>query len=99
MKLIIIIFALIGLSVTIAFIGVLLCDFKKWICDKIEDKKWKEKYEHRFDKPPIAKCYCYDCRFYNKDSCRCNGYGYADIYTPDNGFCYKSEPHKSSTKT
>ena len=20
-------------------------------------------------------------------------------YTPDNGFCYKSEPHKSSTKT
>lgn len=51
---------------------------------------WKHRYKHRFDKPPTAKCYCRDCRWHGSNG-KCGLPGITR-YTPDNGYCYESEP-------
>ena len=35
------------------------------ICKKIGELKYKYECKHRFDKPPIARCYCIDCTYYS----------------------------------
>lgn len=46
---------------------------------------WKYRYKHRFDRPPLAKCYCRDC-WHNKDGCSCKrNHG-------DDWFCGDAEP-------
>lgn len=47
-------------SVTIAMVLLLICGIKQFI----EERIWNYKYNHRFDKPPTAKCYCKDCSLY-----------------------------------
>ena len=54
--------------------------------------------KHRFDKPPLAECYCKDCfRFTYKDpndlECR-NGYcsKFRRLDMPDYGFCEDATP-------
>lgn len=40
--------------------------FQKLI-EFVQDKIiWKHKYKNRFNKPPTAKCYCIDCKYYKK---------------------------------
>ena len=56
----------------------------------IKDMKWKWKYKHRFDKKPIARCYCKDCIYYSSNAESC------DIHSSwiinDNNFCWKATP-------
>ena len=40
--------------------------------DLIENRIHKYRYEHRFDKPPVAKCYCRDCRRWNIKNGKCS---------------------------
>lgn len=50
---------------------------------------WNRRIRHRFDKPPTAKCYCVDCKYYRKDG-YCNdhsGWGVADSW-----FCWDATP-------
>lgn len=56
--------------------------------------KWHYKRKHRFDKPPVAKCYCKDCKYYSERT-------YVNICTrghienwsiADNYFCWQAEP-------
>lgn len=60
------------------------------ISEKIDDYKYEYRYKHRFDKPPIAKCYCKDCV----------NHGYQDMclkfkwITADNWFCWDATPRK-----
>ena len=88
-KYVIAFFAIVGVSVVATIVGVLLLNFKDWVIDCIKERKWKKEYEHRFDKPPTAKCYCVDCWFYSKDNCKCDKF---DKYVEDNWFCNSAQP-------
>ena len=50
-------------------------------------KEYKRKYQYKYNKTPIAKCYCKDCIYYeNDDYC-----GYIRKKTPEDGFCYRAK--------
>lgn len=54
----------------------------------------KYKYQHRFNKPPLATCYCLYCENHGKTGkCMLPG---VERYTPDDGFCYMSYPKKEN---
>ncbi len=68
--------------------------FTIWLANFIDDKKREWQIKHRFDKPPIAKCYCIDCEFHGgqyPNSCRLPG---SSRCTPPSGFCYEARPRK-----
>lgn len=62
------------------------------IKDKISDKKRRYQIEHRFDKPPTAKCYCIDCEHYNKEYGKC--YHFMVNHIHDDYFCSEAAPRK-----
>lgn len=67
------------------------------IADKLRDLKWQYKYKHRFDKPPTAKCYCKDCKYYKVEDGyfnRCTRGHIAHWTIADNDFCWQAEPLK-----
>ena len=90
------VFGWIGVSVVGG--GVLImayCAFDA-LRDVVRSWRWQYKYEHRFDKPPTAACYCKDCIYHGttyKDggNNKCD-YPGIDIWTPDEGFCFEAEP-------
>ena len=58
----------------------------------IEEKIYIYKRKHRFDKPPIAKCWCNDCKYHGgqyPNTCRLFG---GERCTPPEGFCYEAKP-------
>ena len=59
-----------------------------FIVEKIEELKYDYKVKHRFDKPPLAKCYCKDCK-YHEDNGKC--YSFTTRHTADNWFCSWAE--------
>lgn len=69
------------------------------ICDSIENfistKRYEYMISHRFDTPPLAKCYCIDCVHCFEDGlnvyCKLFGNG---ICIQDNSFCYRAQPQK-----
>lgn len=65
--------------------------FKEWLTDQINIAKYNYKKKHRFDGPPIAKCYCKDCASYEHYDNRCLFLGRC---VSDNGFCYEAHPRK-----
>lgn len=60
-----------------------------FITEKIEELKYDYKAKHRFDKPPLANCYCIDCKSYNRKNERCYRLNRS---TADNWFCWNAEP-------
>jgi hypothetical protein len=62
-----------------------------FIVKKIEKLKYDYKTKHRFDKPPLAKCYCKDCK-YHEDNGEC--YSFTKRYTADNWFCAWAEKNR-----
>ena len=76
----------------VVLIGVTIRDN---IDDWVEHKKYEHKRKHRFDKPPIAKCYCKDCIHFGgsiyDNACSCHkGWQVAD-----NWFCWAAEPRST----
>ena len=57
----------------------------------IRERIWIYKYNHRFDKPPTAKCYCKDCSLYgdftSRSLCRKHKYHFSEDY-----FCKDADP-------
>lgn len=88
------IFICIGLA-TVTVFGVLICwlvvDF---FSNEIDEARWVYKYKHRFDKPPLAACYCVDCKFHGDaiDSTRCTNRKDVILQTADEWFCQAAEP-------
>lgn len=64
------------------------------IKDEISDKKRRYQIEHRFDKPPTAKCYCIDCTYYEKEYCKC--YHFMVNHIHDDYFCSEATPRKEA---
>ena len=60
--------------------------------DKIEnfiyEKKVEYQYKHRFDKPPKAKCYCYDCVKRDQEG-RCSRFNW---WVREEDFCSYAAP-------
>ncbi|MEG2079910.1 hypothetical protein [Chryseobacterium sp.] len=58
--------------------------------DCIVKLRRRYQYKHRFDKPPIAKCYCVDCKWYSEKYKKCCKF---DRWaTSDNWFCWDATP-------
>ena len=87
------VFAGIGVVSVAVIFAILIVGFKEWFKEKIADRKWKYKYEHRFDKPPLAQCYCHDCYNYDPKTSKCL-YLPAGIHVRDTMFCGEAIPRK-----
>lgn len=89
------ILAYIGLITVIACVCIITACIIQWVRHKIDVRRWKYRYKHRFDKPPTAQCYCRDCKHWQYDhSCdRLHGW-----HTADNWFCWNAEPMKRERK-
>lgn len=91
--------ALIGLFTLIAILAVVIVIAKYEMEKLIKNKKREYQVNHRFDKPPKAKCYCVDCVHYDPiDSrtglcCLSNGKAFTDDH-----FCAMAEPAKNSRR-
>lgn len=82
-------FASIGVLFSFAIFGFILIAIFDFIKEKIDELKNYHRIKHRFDKPPIANCYCIDCKFYNREKERCYRLNRS---TADNWFCWNAEP-------
>lgn len=79
-------------AIAIAVIGLLISKIK----EKVRDKRFEHMQKHRFDKPPIAKCYCIDCECHNNENNHC--YKFDGWNTADSWFCWDAEPRKRRRK-
>ena len=63
------------------------------IKDFIQVQIHKYKIKHRFDKPPIAKCYCIDCEHCKEEEYRGRWCYRFKRCVADNWFCWEAEPN------
>lgn len=81
-------------ALLVAIIGMAAWDFVSNLISKL---RWEYKYKHRFDKPPVAKCYCKDCKYYG-GNIRFGGTAgdlcsmHAGWHVTKNWFCWNAEP-------
>lgn len=83
-----------GVSTLIVLGAFVIYCIAYFIWDSIGNLCWLYKYKHRFDKKPIAKCYCKDCSYHDKNN-RCSRLSMIDgpsYYTADNWFCWQADP-------
>lgn len=93
------ILAIIGAAALMSIVAVVIVIAKYEMEKLIKNKKREYQVNHRFDKPPKAKCYCVDCVHYDPiDSrtglcCLSNGKAFTDDH-----FCAMAEPTKNSRR-
>ena len=88
---------MLGAAMIIGLVGFLLATILIEFKNKIEDWMYDYKIKHRFNKLPIAKCYCRDCRYHNPETHRCYGFHEnTNRRTGDGCFCYMAEPRMRS---
>ena len=78
-----------GVASVVFSVGLVIVLAKDSIGDYIDRKKYEYKRKHRFDKPPLAKCYCKDCNYHYDDG-RCSRH--SGWYTAEEWFCWDAEP-------
>lgn len=83
--------ALIGTVFLIGIVISIIIILGAKITGLVEEFTYQYQYKHRFDKPPIAACYCRDCNKWDpidgKCSDHCNSRYMADCW-----FCCFAEP-------
>ena len=82
----------IGIAMVAGCVATIVCYAFDRLRDVVRGWRWEYKYKHRFDKPPMAACYCKDCKWHSEKDNQCSNVTWADRHTPDNGFCYEAEP-------
>lgn len=91
-------FTIIGFVVVASVIYFSITGLLEAIAEAIRKAKRKYQIKHRFDKPPTAKCYCKDCRFYDEyGDIRPEMKGYCrwfDFTVDDDWFCCEADPKK-----
>ena len=75
--------------VLVSIIMFIIMNAYYFIVEKIEELKYDYKIKHRFDKPPLAKCYCKDCKYHGYNG-KC--YSFTERYTANNWFCWNAKP-------
>ncbi len=96
------IFALLGFAVVSIAAGCAIKEFCEYVAYKIQSIKYKHRMKHRFDGPPLAYCYCFDCKDWcerDDDSMIGKCIGFADKYTSDDFFCKYAKPRKTDPDT
>lgn len=83
--------AFLGAGVVFVMVLLALIMALEWIRDQIDMAIYRHKRKHRFDKKPIAECYCKDCVYYSIAFERCSTYGRC---MRDNDFCSLATPNK-----
>lgn len=86
-------------AIGIVAIGIVIIVFVMLLTEEIgriiDNLKYEYRYKHRFDKSPIAKCYCVDCKYYDNETHRCYGFHEdSNRLVADNMFCYRAEPRE-----
>ena len=92
LKVVLYIFAPIGIVCTTIITYELFGLLKDNITDYLIRQKSKRIIKHRFDKPPIAKCYCIDCKHHDMQTDLCHRDGRR--HTANTEFCSDAEPKK-----
>ena len=87
-------FTAVGACVIITMIVVMIFAVIYAIRSFIRERIWIHKYNHRFDKPPTAKCYCKDCSFYGDFEKRCLCRKHKSHFSEDY-FCKDADPCKA----
>jgi hypothetical protein len=82
-------FVLFGILFSFVIVGFILIVMFDFIKQKNDELKNYHRIKHRFDKPPLADCYCIDCKSYNRENGRCYRLNRS---TADNWFCWNAEP-------
>ena len=91
--------AFVGLFTLIAILAGVIIIATESIDKLIKRKKREYQVNHRFDKPPKAKCYCVDCTHYDPIDSRTglcylsNGKAFTDDH-----FCAMAEPTRNSRR-
>lgn len=97
------IFFMIGVFVSITLVSVIAITSVIKIRDLISDyrntKRYEYKIAHRFDNPPLAKCYCIDCLYCFGEPTKTGDGVYCGLFNDriviqDNSFCYRAQPKK-----
>ena len=83
--------AIIGITAVALLLFYSLIVIKEAFCKLISTIKWKYRYKHRFDKKPLAKCYCKDCVYYFEEDERC-AFGGIERRIPPDWFCEGATP-------
>lgn len=80
----------------VVLVGIIIYDLLTRLIDNIIDYRKRQKskriIEHRFNKPPTAKCYCIDCKYHGMFNDLCHRDGRR--HTADTEFCSDAEPRK-----
>ena len=92
------IFVFLGFAASLFSVGCVIKELCEHIEYQINRSKYKRKMRHRFDGPPLAKCYCRDCKYWYErydvnTSGKCNGF--IGKYTADDYFCKGAKPRKT----
>ena len=83
-KFVVIFFVILGVVFLALLIAVIAEEISTAIRGRLREKRKEYEYEHRFDKPPTAKCYCVDCWYRDNEENKCKRY---EICTADDWFC------------
>ena len=80
------------------FAGIILIPYE--IKYRVEKLRYAYKRKHRFDKKPIAKCYCIDCVYYDYNKGKSSGSD-SDKDRTNGECCFwrKAWPRKEERKT
>lgn len=92
------ILAFLGICVCVLIVVAITKEFCEYVEDKIQSIKYKHRMKHRFDGPPLAECYCHDCKtWYERDDDSMIGkcIGFANKYTAADCFCKYAKPRKT----
>lgn len=98
MNMIIDLFTIIGFLVVVCVLYFSITGLLEVIANSIRKAKRRYQIKHRFDKPPTAKCYCKDCRWYDEDGIfnfeREGHCKRIDLTVNDDWFCWMADPKK-----
>lgn len=90
MNKIVVFFAFLG----VVFLALLIASITEAIATAVRERtrrKRKEyEYKHRFDKSPVAECYCVDCWYRDNENSKCGRHD--ELYVADDWFCKDAMP-------
>lgn len=77
-------FFILGVLVSIVFVlGIVMISVIKlhdFIAECIYAKRYEYMIKHRFDDPPLAKCYCIDCKYCYGEPTKTGGNVYCSLW-------------------
>lgn len=89
----------IGICVCVLIIAVALTkELREYVECQINLIKYKRKMKRRYDSPPLAKCYCRDCKYWcerDDDNMIGKCIGFADKNTAADCFCKYAKSRKT----